>query len=48
VLVERLARDEQPHDLVRALEDAVDAQVAEQLLERTGASPRDASERAVS
>jgi hypothetical protein len=34
VLVDRLAGDEQLHDLARALEDAVDAHVAEELLGR--------------
>ena len=34
VLVDRLARDQQVHDLARALEDAVDAHVAQRLLDR--------------
>jgi hypothetical protein len=34
VLVDRLARDQQVHDLGRALEDAVDAHVAQRLLDR--------------
>ena len=48
VLVDRLAGDEQVHDLGRALEDAVDPQVAQQLLDRERRSPRAASESAVS
>jgi hypothetical protein len=34
VLVDRLAGDEQVHDLRRALEDPVDAHVAQELLGR--------------
>ena len=37
VLVHRLARDDQVHDLRRALEDAVDAHVAQDLLDRHAA-----------
>ena len=48
VLVDGLAGDQQVHDLGRAFEDAVDPQVAQQLLDPIAFSPRAASESAVS
>ena len=48
VRVDRLAGDQQVHDLARALEDAVHAHVTHALLHRHGFSPRALSDAAVS